>query len=406
MCFRSNIKSHSITWEENVMKNNSTFYRNIRAVIGFALTIVGISISSRTVEAADVLYVGDGFDNTVKGFDADTGKPIDFGNGNTGIFVTAGSGGLHGPRGLIFVNQNGTLNLLVANQNVILNIPGAVLIYSGPSGAFVGAFVPSTNPHAPPAPRGIILGGPNSDLFVANESPKTASSPNGSGKLQAFTKSGTFLANLRPPDNFSTGFHPRAVVIGPDGLLYVSNTPVLGGLHGQILRFNPVTKAFQDVFISDVGVTPPAIATSPSSDFNRPEGLVFGPDGNIYVTSFRADSKDTDKILIFAGPGSTNPSPGSFIGKIDLYDAKDVDKDPRARAFAQALLFGPGGLLYVPITGPGPIPGPVGSSTGEVRRYNVGAKTFDVFVVGGPMKELWYLTFGKTDPSTLAYPAP
>jgi len=52
---------------------------------------------------------------TVQGFDAATGTPIDFGNGNTGIFVTTGSGGLHGPRGLIF-NQSG--NLVVANQNI------------------------------------------------------------------------------------------------------------------------------------------------------------------------------------------------------------------------------------------------------------------------------------------------
>jgi hypothetical protein len=154
------------------------------------------------------MYVGDGSDNTVKGFDASTGAPINFGNGNTGIFVTSGSGGLVGPRGLIFVNQNGTRNLLVTNQNVKLNIPGAVLIYSGPSGTFLGALVPSTNPHAPPAPRGIVLGGPNSDLFVANQSPKTATSPNGRGELQAFTNSGTFLTDLRPPDNFFRGISP------------------------------------------------------------------------------------------------------------------------------------------------------------------------------------------------------
>ena len=387
------------------MKTSSTFYRNIRAVVGLTLTIVGISLGSRTAEAADSLYIGDGNDNTVKRF----GTTIDA-TGNfpyLGVF-TFGYSGLHGPRGLIF-NQSG--NLVVANQNVMLNINGEILIYNGGSGKFLSTLVSSTGPHAPPAPRGIVLGGPNSDLFVANQGPKSGSSPNGSGRLQAFTKDGVFLANLRPPDNFSTGFHPRGVVIGPDGLLYVSNTPVLGGFHGQILRFDPVTKAFQDVFISDVTVMPPAIATSPTSDFNRPEALVFGPDGNIYVTSFRANgppNSDTDKILIFAGPGSTNPSPGSFIGQIDLEPAGYLEKD---RAFAQALLFGPDGLLYVPITGPGTVNG-VGpaSHTGEVRRYDVATKAFTpivpAFVSGGPMEEPWYLTFGKTDPSTLAYPAP
>ena len=72
---------------------------------------------------ADTLYIGDGNDNTVKGFDADTGTRIDFGNGNTGIFVTTGSGGLHGPRGLIF-NQSG--NLVVANQNIGLYEKGII----------------------------------------------------------------------------------------------------------------------------------------------------------------------------------------------------------------------------------------------------------------------------------------
>jgi len=354
--------------------------------------------------ASDSLYIGDGRDNTVKRFEINADGQISDPAGS--IFVTSGNSGLQGPRGLIInSNPNGGCNqggdLVVANQNVGLNSAGDILIFHAGKGS---ALVPSTNPHAPPAPRDIVLGGPNSVLFVATLSPKAGTSPNGSGKLQAFTHCGKFLADLRPPDNFSAGFHPRGVVIGPDGLLYVSNTPVLGGLHGQILRFDPATMAFRDVFISDVTVTPAAVVTSPDSDLNRPEGLVFGPDGNIYVTSFRANPSDTDKILIFAGPGS--PSRGNFIGQIDLESPGYAAKD---RAFADALLFGPGGFLYVPITGPGTVtnsqPGP---RTGEVRRYDVATKGDPIVIVppfdsNGPMEEPWYLTFGKTDPGTLAY---
>jgi hypothetical protein len=66
------------------------------------------------------------------------------------------------------------------------------------------------------------------------------------------------------------------------------------------------------------------------------------------------------------------------------------------RAFAQALLFGPAGKLYVPISGGGP-------TTGEIRRYDVLTKTFDIFVKSGILGSPFYLTFGGTNPATLAY---
>ena len=62
--------------------------------------------------------------------------------------------------------------------------------------------------------------------------------------------------------------------------------------------------------------------------------------------------------------------PWQVIGQIDL------DQQVRFLRIAQALLFGPHGLHYVPISGPVIGPGqPVANlSVGEVRRYNVHSK--------------------------------
>jgi hypothetical protein len=185
------------------------------------------------------------------------------------------------------------------------------------------------------------------------------------------------------------------LVIGPDGKLYVANRPgtTLDGhsLGGDVLRFDPLTGEFIDVFIHDTGGV---------GHLNGPEGICFGPDGKLYMISFKFkfDEKDKDTIRIYQGPGGASPLPGTFIDAIDL---DGVDQAAGQRAFAQTLLFGPDGQLFVPINGDGP-------DTGSVRRYNVATKVFDVFVPaaakGGPLGQPWYLTFGETNPSTLNYP--
>jgi sugar lactone lactonase YvrE len=334
-----------------------------------AVLIINTSLSSA---ADDTLYVGDVSDNSIKSFDAGSGV-------FQGAAVKPSLAGLKGPRGILFINPED--NLLVSDQNVNTSAPGDIIQYSVATVNF-NFVVNNTLKDAPSQPRGIILS-PSRDVFYVADfiAESNKNKPLTPGRVRVYTTAGGLVKDLTPEPKFPNAqFHPRGVVIGPDGLLYVSNFPDLStGLGGQVLRFNPSTGDIIDVFINDPGGV---------GQLNRPEGLVFGPDGNLYITSFRADATDTDKIRVYDPTGMPLNN-----NDIDL----DTAGQGQPRAFAQALFFGPGGRLFVPISGGGP-------DTGSVRSYDVGDKTKVDFVsAGGPLGAGWYLTFGKTNPSTFAY---
>lgn len=276
---------------------------------------------------------------------------------------------MHFPNGIVFDPAG---NLLLANQNGNTGTRGEILQYSS-AGKLLNQLVRSSGPNAPWAPQGIILA--SNILFVADlQSAAIKGNPVPPGTLRRYNSAGVFLGASVPDISFTAAFHPRGVVLGPDGLLYVSNVrnpppPNGSGLGGDVLRFR-TDGTFVDALISSEG--------GPGF-LNRPSGLVFGPDGRLYVTSFRANASDNDKILIYSGP--------------TLVDQIDLDTVGGARTYAQALLFGPNGKLFVPIT-----------NTGEVRLYDVTTKTYDSFVLAGGELELpWFLTFGETNPATLDY---
>lgn len=361
------------------------YLRRLAALLGSCLVAAGLSLSPPSqAQDADSLYIGDRGDNTVKRFDAASGKFL-------GAFVKRSLAGLHGPGGLVF-DAGG--NLLVSDQNVGTSTRGDILQY-GASGTLLKRLVPHSDPAAPAVPRAIVLW--HDHLWVAEFSTESRQNkPVSPGRLLKYTKAGLLVGAFTPPSLSKGEFHPRGLVIGPDGLLYVSNFPDLAtGLGGQVLRFNPDSGDFIDEFIASLGGATCACV----DELNRPEGLVFGPDGRLYITSFRARVNDTDKIVVFQGPSGA--SPGAFVDRIEL----DGAGPSSPRAFAQALLFGPAGKLFVPISGGGP-------AAGSVRRYDVSTKTFDVplFVPaaaqGGPLQLPWYLSFGKTNAGTLAYPGP
>jgi hypothetical protein len=371
---------------EDFMRSTTRILANLMSLIGLliGLMVLAFDVSADERHQSDVLYIGDGGDDSVKRFNAKTGAFL-------GHLVEPGIGRLHGPRGLVFIGGK----LAVVNQNVETPFNGEVLQYRKESGDFLGALVSASDPDAPFVPRGLIRG-PGRTLYLADFD-------FGNGRVAQFdVRNGKFLRNL-DTTGFTGRFIPRGLVQGPDGLLYVSVTGNLAegdGLTGSVLRFNPRDGRFIDVFTSNLAAAGQGLCAA----LHRPEGLVFGPDDKLYITSFRANVDDTDKILI------VNGETGHCTGHIELAPAESTPGVGAAgRAFAQALVFGPDGHLFVPINGPREgISGPVtGIHTGEVRRYNVKTKAFKVFVPsaaqGGPLEEPWYLTFGQTNSRTLEY---
>ena len=329
------------------------------------------ALEERAVPSAshDILYVGDSGDNSVKKFDATTGAYL-------GTLVPPGGGGLDGPRGMIFQNPG---KLLVVNQNVDQSFNGAILRYNSRTGAPEKDVVSSSDPNGTFAPRGMVLR--DGVVYVADV--EGATTPG--GQVEEFDlHSGRLLGTLTPA-HFSGQFNPRGVVFGPDGGLYVSAFDTTNPLVGYVFRFDVETGASTIVAANNGdGIDQPG----ETRDLHRPEGLVFGPDGALYVTSFRANAADTDKVLVF------NASSGALKDEINL------DQAGQPRAFGQAIEFGPDGKLFVPISGTGP-------DTGSIRRYDVATHAFTVFVApsaqGGPLGSPWYVTFGQTDPATLSY---
>ena len=363
----------AISRENQRGKRNSASKKTLRSMAVSAAVLIGILVAG-SMARADDLFIGDVHDNSVKQFDSTTGNLIDT------FFVQPGAGGLNGPMGMIFTDGQ----LLVSNQN-FGSAAGEVLRFNGQDGTFMNKLFSSTDRDAAYAPQGIVRGAPDNRYYVADVGTQGGKC-NSQGDVKLYDDAGAFLGNL-DRTGFKPNFYPRGVVFGPDGLLYVSarGCPISNSpneaLVAYVLRFDPYSRKFLNVFASDKTV----------AGFHRPEGLVFDDQRNLWITSFRdaGDPNDVDRILKLDG------KTGKLLDSIPLWAAGGT------RHYAQAILFGPDGKLFIPV-----ISGvPPAATTGKVLRCDTGTKQCDTIVQEGStsLTYPWFLIFRKSDPATLRY---
>src|SRR5207244_3071481 len=165
--------------------------------------------------------------------------------------------------------------------------------------------------------------GPNGDLFVSARSTNDV--------LRYDGNTGAFLGTFVSPG--SGGLNaPDSLAFGPDGNLYVTSTGFNGGTgnYPSVLRYDGTTGAFLGTFASGGGLS-------------GPQGLQFGLDGNLYVSSF-----NTNQILRYSGTtgaamgifasGNTLGGPTYFAFR-QTHTATTVSPSVNPSVFGQSVTF-------------------------------------------------------------------
>jgi hypothetical protein len=344
----------------------------------------------------DDIYVGENIDNTI--------QRCDIHRGSCRKFVDPKSSNLSGPRGMIFSGDK----LLVVNQNVGSPNNGEVLRFDARNGSYLApALVSGARKDAPYAPRGMVRG-PGHILYVAEFGTEGDTCANGRiARYDALTGAAITpdldyagFTSRRQGSDTNPDFHPRGIVFGPDGYLYVTafacpyqGTQPYDPEAGYVIRFDPRTGKYAGtVAQTDKG----------ASLLHRPEGILFDRAGNLWVTSFRKDGNDLNQVDVLL---RINPKTGQQTGAIAL-GAAESRSYPKYRTTAQVIVMGPGGDIFVPITrGPTNLtapPYPITPKEGGLWRCNPDNGRCSVVVRNGSELTFpWYAVFRDSESSTL-----
>ena len=194
--------------------------------------------------------------------------------------------------------------------------------FNGTTGAFLDQQV-LPGSFSPGNPMGMAFG-PDGNLYVADNT------NNSVDKLDGTT--GAFISQFIP-ESAATLVSPSGLAFGADGNLYVANYGTVG--FSFINRYNGTTGAYIDQFV-------PPNTGPPNGGLFYPVGIVFGPNGNLFVADSNSGTIDEfDRIT------------GAFTAFVI------AGNPPSPLAGPESVAFGPDGNLYV-----------TDVTTSTVHRYN------------------------------------
>lgn len=193
------------------------------------------------------MYVGSEYTDEVLRFDWTTGTFVD-------VFVSAGSGGIGGPHGLIFgpdANGDNVPELYVTGRDT-----QNLVRYDGATGQPLGT-MNTAGSGALSLPESLTSDA-NGVLYVAST---------GNSRVQKYDAvTGAYLGAITNPALIG----PKGIKFGPDGLLYVTSSA-----NDRILKFTA-----SGTYMGDY-------VPAGSGGLDDPYRLTFGPNGNLYTTSLR-----------------------------------------------------------------------------------------------------------------------